>query len=266
MDLQLLRIFVAVYDTRSVSTAANMLEMRQSTVSNALARLRTLLNDPLFVRASRAMRPTPAAQRMAEPLRAALRALEEAIRIDERFDPLTARDELRVLTGDVVEMPIFGQLVPVIEKLAPQVVLRSVSRRVHEIESALETGEIDFAIGYFPELRSGNLFTTRIGSFTFGFFGRSGHPLAGRTLSMDEFSDARHIAVDADSSVTTVIERWLKARRIRRHVVVRTSHFHCIPDIVRMSDLIAVVPTNFRGAWLYGGQAARIMPPLKTCR
>src|SRR5690606_27253069 len=111
--------------------------------------------------------------------------------------------------------------------------------------------------------RSGNLFTTRIGSFTFGFFGRSGHPLAGRTLSMDEFSDARHIAVDADSSVTTVIERWLKARRIRRHVVVRTSHFHCIPDIMRMSDLIAVVPTNFRGAWLYGGQAARIMPPLK---
>jgi DNA-binding transcriptional LysR family regulator len=266
MDLNLLRVFVAIYDTGSVSEAAKMLEMHQSAASNALSKLRTQLNDPLFVRASGAMRPTPAARKIVEPTRSALDALAAAVRIEDRFDPATTSEELRILTGDVVEMPILGQLIPVIEKLAPQVTIHSVSRRPHEIEAALEARDIDIAIGHFPELKSNNLFATNVGHFTFGFFGRSTHPLAGSKPALEEFCSARHISVEADSSITGMIERWLRSHRIRRTIAVRTSHFHCVPAILQMSDLIAVVPTNYRGAWFYGGKATRIVPPFALPR
>src|SRR5215218_8276001 len=71
IDLNLLRLFDAVYRTRNVSRAAELLDLTQPAASQGLSRLRTLIQDPLFMRSAGGMQPTPKAQRLAEPVRQA---------------------------------------------------------------------------------------------------------------------------------------------------------------------------------------------------
>ena len=201
------------------------------------------------------MHPTPAAEHIAEPLRSALKAIDKSFLI-EPFDPSRSRDELRVLTGDILETPVFLRVLSIIREKIPNATCRSISVPTENIEAALETGEIDLAIGHFPQLVSANLYTALIAQFTFRCFCRVGHPLAARTMSLEEFCQVPHVVAEPACSITQFIEDWLASQHISRNVVLRTSHFSSVPPILRASDLMAVLPTNFRGSWFYAGSAA----------
>ena len=86
MDLNLLLVFDAIYAERSVSRAAERLNLSQPAVSNALARLRESVGDPLFVREGKGMAPSPRAKTLRDPIRKALELLERGFRSDESFD------------------------------------------------------------------------------------------------------------------------------------------------------------------------------------
>ena len=86
LDLNLLLIFDSIYAERSISKAAQKLHLSQPTVSNALARLRERLQDPLFERSARSMTPTARAKALAKPIRQALDALERGLRGDDTFE------------------------------------------------------------------------------------------------------------------------------------------------------------------------------------
>ena len=91
IDLNLLRVFDAVYRAGSVSRAAEQLGLTQPAASQGLTRLRTLVHDPLFVRAPGGVRPTPKAQRLAEPIRQALATIEDALSESAGFEPAQSR-------------------------------------------------------------------------------------------------------------------------------------------------------------------------------
>src|SRR3954465_5754048 len=101
VDLNLLRGFDAVLREGSVTAAAARLELTQPAVSNALARLRALLGDPLFVRTASGMEPTPFARGVAEPVRQALALLDAALAHGPAFDPATATRAFRFYMSDV---------------------------------------------------------------------------------------------------------------------------------------------------------------------
>lgn len=263
MDLNLLRVFLNIHDTRSVSRAAEALGMHQSAVSRALAVLRADLQDALFVRTAHGMEPTPAAQRLAEPLREALRALDTAVQSRQPFEPSTTDDTFRILAGDIVESAVLTFVTPALTQLAPRARMHFVSRRPVEIETALERGEIDLAIGHFPGLRSANIYSVHLSKIRFGLFGRVDHPLAGRSLTRAQFDRLRHIAVGGECSIVHAIESWFEQKGIARDIAVRTSHFYGVATLLERSDFVAALPTNDRGLWFYGGTAAQIMPPFE---
>ena len=91
LDLNLLRLFDAVYRTRNVSRAAELLDLTQPAASQGLTRLRGLLNDPLFMRAGGGVQPTPRADRLADAVRLALAAIEQALAESAEFEPLQSR-------------------------------------------------------------------------------------------------------------------------------------------------------------------------------
>src|ERR1700745_11286 len=95
VDLNLLRVFDAVLHEGTVTAAAGRLELTQPAVSNALARLRALFGDPLFVRTASGMEPTPFARGVAEPVRQALALLDSALAHGPGFDPSTATRSFR---------------------------------------------------------------------------------------------------------------------------------------------------------------------------
>src|SRR5712672_1443302 len=95
IDLNLLVVFDAVMQERNVTRAGQRLGLSQPAMSHALARLRHTLKDELFVRSPKGMVPTPRAEQLALPVRAALEGLQRSLE-PAQFDPASAQRDFRI--------------------------------------------------------------------------------------------------------------------------------------------------------------------------
>ena len=120
VDLNLLRLFDAVYRLRSVSRAAEALQLSQPAASQGLARLRTQVHDALFTRAGRGVRPTPRADRLATAVQSAIATLEEALNEGDRLDPRSARLVQRLHLSDIGEARFLPDLLATLHEEAPR--------------------------------------------------------------------------------------------------------------------------------------------------
>src|SRR5256885_5951520 len=145
-NTNLLVVLDAVLAERSATGAARRLHLSQSAVSNALARLRTQLGDPLLVRRGRGLTPTPVALDMAPRLMAALRELEAIVDRDRRFDPLTETRELSVACIDSQELSDIPRLLRLFARRLPRATLRVVTVERLIASDGLASGEVDVAI------------------------------------------------------------------------------------------------------------------------
>src|SRR5687767_4686509 len=103
MDLNLLRVFLAIYEAKSVGGAALALNMSQPGLSTALARLRKQLGDPLFLRGATGMEPTSRGRELAESVRGIMRTIDTEVLKPPVFDPATSRREFRIALTDIAE-------------------------------------------------------------------------------------------------------------------------------------------------------------------
>ena len=120
-DLNLLRVLDALLRERNVSRAAERLSLSQPAVSNALNRLRDLLDDPLLVRVGRSMQPTPRALALEVPIRDVLQRIEESLSADAPFDPASSRQRFRIAVTDYVELILMPRLLKLLAERAPGV-------------------------------------------------------------------------------------------------------------------------------------------------
>src|SRR5512134_3456087 len=152
IDLNLLRVFDAVLHEKGVTPAAARLGLTQPAVSNALARLRKILGDALFVRTPRGMDATPFARELAEPVRQALALLESALAHGPGFDPGASTRTFRFYMSDLGQVEFLPPLVERARRVAPGVRLEAVALDVEDIADALAAGALDVAIGFLPGL------------------------------------------------------------------------------------------------------------------
>jgi DNA-binding transcriptional LysR family regulator len=243
LDLNLLPVVVALYDRRSVSQAAVSLGMSQPAVSSALGKLRQFFDDPLFVRTARGMEPTPRAVALIGPARAVLARVDNEIIADVAFDPAKTNKPFTFALSDAGEMIFLPRILNHLTQRAPETAIKSISLPAPDVERGLESGEIDLAIGYFPDLRKSNFFQQRLFTDRFASLVRADHPISGgNRLTMKQFLEMKHAVVRAESRSEEVLERYLTRKRIQRQVVLQTPHFTSIPMIVAQSDLIVTVP------------------------
>src|SRR5215831_8656175 len=152
LDLNLLRVFDAVLREKSVTAAAAGLRLTQPAVSNALARLRALFEDPLFVRSSAGMDATPFARELSEPVRQALALLDSALAHGPGFDPATSTRAFRFYMSDLGQIEFLPPLIERVEQSAPGVRLEAAALDVEDIAGALASGTLDLAVGFLPAL------------------------------------------------------------------------------------------------------------------
>jgi DNA-binding transcriptional LysR family regulator len=152
VDLNLLRVFNAIIEERSLTRAGQRLALSQPAVSYSLGRLRTLFGDPLFIRTRVGMQPTPIALELAAIVARALDTVREALRYAERFDPAISTRTFRLSLSDAGELAYLPPICAALQRLAPRVKLRIEPTPVEEIEEALRVSRLDFAIGNLPEL------------------------------------------------------------------------------------------------------------------
>ena len=244
LDLNLLRAFDAVLREGSVTTAGERLGLSQPAMSNALARLRRLLDDPLFMRTPRGMRPTPFAQRLAIPVQQALDLIRTGLSEPSGFDPKTSDRVFRLQLTDVGELVFLPRLLERLKRDAPGVRIEVEQRRQKDVGEALSAGEIDLAVGFLPEL-SGEVVQRRLFRDQYVCLVRAEHPAVGARLTLARFLDASHVLVSAEGSPHEIVEQTLRARGLRRRIALRVPHFMVIPMILARTDYMVIVPKGF---------------------
>ena len=241
-DLNLLPIAVALYDQLSVSRAARQLGMSQPAVSKALRRLRDAFEDPLFVRSSRGIVPTPRAHTIVAAARVHLEQLQEELVRGEGFDPDASTRPITLAVSDVAEMAFFPAILQHLRIHAPRCPVSTVSVPDEQLARGLESGDIDLAAGYFPALALRNFRQRRLSRHGFACLMRAGHPLWKPRLTVSAFLAAEHIVVHRGSRSQEVLERFIERRKMRRKIAVYTPHVLSVPFMVMESSFVATLP------------------------
>ena len=241
-DLNLLPVLVAIHEHGSVSAAARHLDVSQPTVSSALAKLREKYGDPLFHRAGHGMKATARMRALIGPLRESLARMDDTFASEVVFNPRTTQRTFTFALSDLGEMVFMPQILRRMRKLAPRASVRSVAASAVQIERGLETGEIDLAVGYFPDLREKSFVEKHLFFHHFVCLLRADHPITAGTLSMQQFLSLEHAVVYGAGRTYEIFERYLRSKKLHRRVVLETPHFLSIPSIISRSDLVVTVP------------------------
>lgn len=243
-DLNLLLVFHQLLLQRRVSKVAEALGMTQPGISNALKRLRLLLNDELFVRTTRGMEPTPYALTLAEPVGYALSTIHDALNDATRFDAATSTRRFKIAMTDIGEVYFMPRLMAALRVVAPGVTISSVRNATVNLQDEMEAGQVDLAIGLLPQLKSGyfqrNLFRQR-----YVCMFRAGHPLDKDGVTREEFEAADHVQVISGGSGHAIVDQTIERLGVRRNIVLTVPHFVAVGHILAASTMIATVPERF---------------------
>jgi DNA-binding transcriptional LysR family regulator len=241
-DLNLLPVLLSIHEHGSVSLAAQHLGMSQSAVSTALAKLRLKYSDPLFHRVGHGMKPTVRTRALIGPLREAMARVTTSLVADAEFNARTTERTFTFAMSDVGEMVFMPKILRRVRQVAPRARVRSVAASAAQIERGLENGDIDLAVGYFPDLREKSFLEKHLFFHHFVCLLRANHPITASTLTLAQFLSLEHAVVYGAGRTNEIFERYLRARKIHRRVVLETPHFMSIPHVIARSDLIVTVP------------------------
>lgn len=264
LNLQSMKIFMAVFELRSVGLAARSLNMSQSGLSSALAKLRRELGDPLFVATSAGMQPTTRAKELAGPMREAVACMEHRILKKPRFDPATDAREFRVALTDVTEAIYMARALNAVALAAPGVRLRSLEMPPLQLQRALSEGQVDLALGYFPDLEASELMRRRIGQHGFVCICSSANRRVIDGFSLRSYSEAGHVVVDSPSRSQGLLERYVAQRGIHRRIALTTPHFTSLPAIISATDLIASIPDALAAGFADHERLMRLDLPFRS--
>ncbi|HBT33456.1 MAG TPA: LysR family transcriptional regulator [Pusillimonas sp.] len=259
-DLNLLLTAVALDETRSVTQAAEKLGMSQSGLSTALARLRRQFDDPMFVRSSGGMLPTPRGLSVANEARSVLNQIDEKVLNRPHFVPEETETEFRLATPDIGEMVFLPKLMEALRSSAPRATIQTAPYAPQELELAMEAGQVDIALGYLPNLKSNAFFKQRLVMHGFSCMVRAGHP-ATKGLTKELFSQLEHVVVEAPTRSQELVDNYFDQRNIQRNVRLRSTYYLSLPVIISSTDLIATVPTAVGRVFAALNQVVLIDPP-----
>lgn len=248
VDLNLLPVLDTLLRAGSVTRAARELDMSQSAVSSALARLRILFDDQLLVRAGRGMLPTPRALELAEPLGRTLAMARDELLTGQPFDPRNSDRSFTICHSDVGAYVLWPRIVAALESRAPGTRLDLRVLAEADIAAGLASGELDVAIGVYPSL-PGSLYQRRLFEREFVVMMRDGHPLAGSRITAQRFAAAKHLAVWRSSGIQNQVDVQLHAKGLRRARVVDVPSYLMLPPLLDGSDYVAVLPGQLADAF-----------------
>ena len=256
-DQRLLQIFDAVYKTCSVSRAAELLEIGQPAVSVALGKLREHFSDPLFVRTSGGMAPTPLAEELVQPIRHALDALEGAFGRRSVFDPATSARRFRICMTDITHLVLLPRLWGALRAAAPGVSI-DIASLDDSAGRQLESGEADLAVGFIPGLEAG-FYQQALFRQHYVCLASADHPRIRGGLTLAQFEAEGHAAFRATGTGHQIIEQEIARQGIKRRIVLDIPNFLGAAFVVERTDLLMTVPRRL-GELLRGRGDFSILP------
>lgn len=243
INLNLLLVFDAVESERNLTRAAEVLNVTQPAVSNALARLRRLFGDPLFVATPEGMAPTPLARDMAGRIRRALRLMESCLDVSSPFEPQSARRTVMLSFTDLAEALLLPALMSRLMSTAPALALRSYYVPRSELPQELGAGSLDLAVDV-PLVNDTSLSHEPLLRAEYGCAVRRGHPIlrSRRRPSLERYLSLGHVHVSSRRRGIGVVEQSLRQLGHRRTLAVRVRDYTAAAHIVEETDLACAMP------------------------
>jgi DNA-binding transcriptional LysR family regulator len=240
IDLKLLRVMNDLEKTRSVSQTAANLNLARSAVSMSLAKLREHYRDPLFVRTSNGMEPTPEAKGLIDVFQKAEQLLQGALRYQVQFDPAVSDRVFDICSRDIGQLRLLPRLMKRLREIAPSArfEIRNISE---DTPKWLESGEVDLAVGFISPMGAGfyqqTLFKDR-----FICAASAEHPRLKDKLTLEQFQEEMHLVVSTTGTGHAVVERAMMSRRIRRKIGLRLASFFGVDAIIANTDFLMLLP------------------------
>jgi DNA-binding transcriptional LysR family regulator len=251
LDLNLLRVLCAIHRTGSVTEAGQQLALSQSATSNALARLRHCFGDALFVRSPSGLHPTQLTQRIAPLVAAHLLQLEAALCEGSSFDPATDGVHWRLSLSDLGEMMFLPALARELRRSSPGSRLSNEAVEASRVSAALEAREIDLAIGMLQPDHQGVVGELLFHEHYVALTARDWQPATpavGRRLDPAQLASATLALAAPSASLLGSVQRVLERLDLAPPTCVRLRHYGAVPELVRGTDLVAIVPQMFADA------------------
>ncbi len=241
VDLNLLVVFDALMAERNVTRAASRVGLTQPAASHALARLRALFKDKLFIRTPKGMTPTPLAVEVSGSIRSVLAQVETVLTPGREFDPAESDRTFTIGLSDYAAFVLLPGLIERFEDRAPNVrlIVRNTSHALGL--SMIESGEIELIVGNFPEpprhMSEDLLFQEE-----FATAAREDHPDLDDGFDVDTYLRLRHLHVSLKGEPQGYLDNIIRSQGLQRNIVVTVGHFLIAPFMVQTTDLIATEP------------------------
>ena len=242
-DLNLMKVFLAIWELQSVTAASERLGLTQPAVSHGLRRLREQFQDPLFTRVGHVMAPTATAAELYKAFDQAMQTIGQSMQQQRQFDPATTARVFRIAMSDVSEFYFLPALLAHLETRAPRARVESVPLSGDTTEAAMRAGQVDLALGFTPEL-SAECHARPLFDDRFICLVRRDHPFAGESLSARDFSGLTYVDASTQAPGYRLIDQRLQLIGARRTVMSRLVHFTVAPEIVRHTDLATLYPLS----------------------
>lgn len=248
LDLNFMTVFAAMHRERSVTAAAQQVGLSQPATSAALARMRKLFADPLFVRTARGMMPTPLADEIAPAVHEALALVRHRIIERAVVAPADAARTLRLSISDASGLMFLPRIVGKLQTAAPMWCIETSALHPPDLPRALEAGTCDLAVGNLDNLRTG-IYRQRLIATDYLVIHRRDHPQMRVAPTLRDYLGARHAVMRRPGAEPSVLEQTLAKRGYSRVVALTVPQFLLLPAVVAETDLIATVPAHVARAF-----------------
>jgi DNA-binding transcriptional LysR family regulator len=240
IDLNLFTVFDAIYREGGITAASKRLHLSQPAVSHALARLRELLDDPLFERHGNEMVPTPLARTLAVTIGHSLHDLEQMMHRAGRFDPANSQRLFSVAVRESQEAGFLPSLLARLAPVAPNIDVATVRIERRDLEDDLQSGDIDFAIDVALPV-SAEVRREHLGGSPLVVLARVDHPQVHGSLDLDTYLSQEHVLVTGRRRGRGYEDAALAKLGAARRIRVRCQQHAAANDIVSRTDLLATI-------------------------
>lgn len=240
-DLNLLPVFLALMEERSVTRAAERLGITQPALSNALSRLRDTLQDPLFIRERYGMQPTQKAEELAPGIAAAIASLDGIILGQQGFDPSRAEHLVTLAPNSYVEFVLVPAIVAALRTRAPGIRLRLTPYGTDLAETGVTSGNTSMVLGRIIDPPD-NLVVQHLMDDGLACVVRADHPKVGKRITKAQYEQLKHVNVLPPGKLRAGLFQALDRQGLKREVAVSVTHFLAIPEMVAVTDYCATLP------------------------
>lgn len=241
-DLNLLPIFVALMEERSVTRAAERMGMTQPALSNALSRLRLMLQDQLFVRERYGIQPTPIALELSPLIAEALAQLDDAVLGQQAFDPLHAERLFTIAPNGYVEFVLVPAIVARLEKVAPGIKLRLTPYGNDLVETGVVSGTTALVLGRIVDPPD-NLVVQHLMDEGLACAVRADHPGVGDVMTREQFETMKHVNIVPPGRMRAGLFQALAQQQLKRDVAISVTNFFAVAEMVAVTDYCATLPS-----------------------